>query len=82
MQRTHQDNIADVSVESVNTRHNNSKAYFVGRGIASLAGAAFLIRDGLLPGEAILILRNLRSLGVVLMAPVRRKKAMWCVAAG
>lgn len=33
-----------------------TKAYFVGGGIASLAGAAFLIRDGGMPGDQISIL--------------------------
>ena len=33
------------------TPPDSRKAYFVGSGIASLAGAAFLIRDGLIPGE-------------------------------
>ena len=39
------------------------KAYFIGSGIASLAGAAFLIRDGLIPGEAIHIFEELKSAG-------------------
>ena len=62
MQHIQQNKKADVSVESVNTKHNN-KAYFVGSGIASLAGAAFLIRDGLLPGEAIDIFEELKITG-------------------
>ena len=33
-----------------------SRAYLVGGGIASLAAAAFLIRDGDFPGESIHIL--------------------------
>ena len=32
-----------------------TKAYFVGGGIASLAGAVFLIRDGNMPGKSITI---------------------------
>ena len=35
---------------------SNRKAYFVGAGIGSLAGAAFLIRDGAMPGDCIHIL--------------------------
>ncbi len=31
------------------------KAYFIGGGIGSLAGAAFLIRDGGMPGNEITI---------------------------
>ena len=36
----------------------NAKAYFVGGGIGSLAGAAFLIRDGGMPGGQISILET------------------------
>ncbi|MBM7624717.1 oleate hydratase [Sporohalobacter salinus] len=39
------------------------EAYFVGGGIASLAGAAFLIRDGKMPAENIHILEKLDVLG-------------------
>ena len=63
MQHAHQNNTANASAESVNTKHNNSKAYFVGSGIASLAGAAFLIRDCLIPGEAIHIIEELKITG-------------------
>lgn len=40
-----------------------SKAYLVGGGIASLASAAYLIRDAGLPGENILILEELDVVG-------------------
>jgi len=39
------------------------KTYFVGSGIASLAGAAFLIRDEQIPGEAIHIFEELKVTG-------------------
>ncbi|OYR58121.1 oleate hydratase, partial [Halorubrum sp. E3] len=39
------------------------EAYFAGGGIASLAGAAFLIRDGNMPGENIHIFEQLDVLG-------------------
>jgi oleate hydratase len=39
------------------------KAYFVGGGIASLAGAAYLIRDGSVPGENITVFEEARTLG-------------------
>ncbi|WP_235202290.1 oleate hydratase [Methylobacter tundripaludum] len=45
------------------TPHNKNKVYFVGSGIASLAGAAFLIRDGLIPGDNIHILEELEITG-------------------
>ena len=35
---------------------DNVKAYLVGGGIASLAGAAYLIRDGRIPGQNIRLL--------------------------
>ncbi|MEO6102055.1 MAG: oleate hydratase, partial [Pseudoxanthomonas sp.] len=39
------------------------KAYFIGGGIGSLAGAAFLIRDGGIPGSQISILETGSLLG-------------------
>ncbi|AFO56400.1 MULTISPECIES: oleate hydratase [Natrinema] len=46
-------------------QHNDSdrEAYFVGGGIASLAGAAFLVRDSELPGENIHVLEKLDVMG-------------------
>ena len=41
----------------------NSKAYLVGGGIGSLAAAAFMIRDGSLPGENISILEAASVMG-------------------
>lgn len=43
--------------------HQNNKAYFVGSGIAALAGAAFLIRDGHIPGENIHLFEELDRTG-------------------
>ena len=42
-------------------KHN--KAYLVGGGIGSLAAAAFMIRDGGMPGESITIYEALPVLG-------------------
>jgi oleate hydratase len=42
---------------------SGTKAYLVGGGIASLAAAAFLIRDGHIPGHHITILEQLDRLG-------------------
>jgi hypothetical protein len=39
------------------------KAYLVGSGIGSLAAAAFMVRDGAVPGENILIFESGNSLG-------------------
>ena len=41
----------------------NKTAWFVGSGLASLAGAAFLIRDGQMAGEKITILERLKLPG-------------------
>ena len=46
------------------------KAYMIGSGIGSLAAAAFMIRDGGVPGGAITIYERLSILGGVSMAPV------------
>lgn len=61
MRHADQSNKTEILVE-YNTRRDR-KAYFVGGGIASLAGAAFLIRDGLVPGEAIHIFEELNITG-------------------
>ena len=82
MQDSQQNNKTEVSTELGTPQPNNRKAYFVGSGIASLAGAAFLIRDGLIPGEAIHIFEELNTTGGSLDGPVRRIKAMSCVADG
>jgi len=44
-------------------RKNGAHIYLVGGGIASLAAAAFLIRDGDIPGQNITILEQLDRLG-------------------
>ncbi|WBP86314.1 oleate hydratase [Kitasatospora cathayae] len=41
----------------------HAKAYLVGGGIAALAAAAFLIRDGDVPGENIHVLEQLPLAG-------------------
>ncbi|MDZ4854122.1 MAG: oleate hydratase [Nitrospirota bacterium] len=46
-----------------NTMNAKSKAYLVGGGIGSLAAAAFMIRDGNLPGEHISILEATPIMG-------------------
>jgi oleate hydratase len=45
------------------TEQNDSKVYLIGGGIASLAAAAFLIRDAEVPGRNIVILEQLDRLG-------------------
>jgi oleate hydratase len=63
MQHIPEKNNPDISAKPNSTTPGNRKAYFVGSGIASLAGAAFLIRDGLIPGEAIQIFEELNITG-------------------
>jgi oleate hydratase len=45
------------------TQHDDTKIYLIGGGIASLAAAAFLIRDADIPGHNIVILEQLDRLG-------------------
>ncbi|MER5352100.1 oleate hydratase [Kitasatospora sp. NPDC002551] len=44
-------------------RADRASAWFVGAGLASLAGAAFLVRDAQVPGERITVLERLRLPG-------------------
>ncbi len=60
---------------------DDSAVYLVGSGIASLAAAAFLIRDGNIPGPTSRFLRNPRKSAEVLTPPDLRRTAMSCVAA-
>ena len=56
--------------------------YLVGGGIASLAAAVFLIRDGDILGRNITILEESAQIGGSLDAAGNRLKAMSCAAAG
>ncbi|HGE5776966.1 oleate hydratase [Flavobacterium psychrophilum] len=47
----------------MNTNQENRKAYFIGGGIGSLAGAVFLIRDAGISGKNITIFESLPHLG-------------------
>lgn len=47
----------------VKKEHGNKQVYFVGGGIASLAGAAYLVRDCGFPGEHIHIIEEMPILG-------------------
>lgn len=47
----------------MSTEYNNKQVYFVGGGIASLAGAAFLVRDCEFPGSRIHIMEEMKILG-------------------
>jgi oleate hydratase len=62
MPHNHQTNEPD-SFEQIKSQNSNRRAYFVGSGIASLAGAAFLIRDGFFSGENIHIFEELKITG-------------------
>jgi oleate hydratase len=52
----------------------NKTAWFVGAGLASMAAAAFLIRDGQMPGERITILERLKLPGGALDGIAKPKK--------
>jgi len=51
------------SIMTATTHRSDRKFYLVGGGIASLSAAAFLIRDGHIPGRNITILEELDRLG-------------------
>src|SRR5580700_7178720 len=59
MERTHRESAHSV----LKNMHTKSKAYLVGGGIGSLAAAAFMMRDGGLPGGNISILEAAATLG-------------------
>ncbi len=63
--------------EGIQDRH----AYIVGGGLAGLATAFYLIRDGHLPAERITILEDHDVEGGSWMAPATRRRATWCAAA-
>jgi myosin-crossreactive antigen len=60
--------------------NTKSKAYLVGGGIGSLAAAAFMIRDGGLPGENISILEAAPVMGEVWAAPEISRAGIPCAA--
>lgn len=49
--------------KSVKRKAEKTKAYFIGGGIGSLAGAAYLIRDCKIPGDQITIFEGMHILG-------------------
>ena len=62
MQHTPHRNSTDILPES-SVKQSGGMAYFIGSGIAALAGAAFLIRDGLVAGETIHIFDEMSRIG-------------------
>ena len=61
---------------------NGTAIYLVGGGIASMAAAAFLIRDADVPGHNITIFEESAKIGGSLDAPALPPMATSCVAAG
>src|ERR1700691_1747277 len=59
----HADSVSDASTQHRSIDSNTSKAYLVGGGIASMAAAAFLIRDGDFLGHNITVLEELGDIG-------------------
>ena len=62
MQHTPHRNSTDSLTES-SVKPPGGMTYFIGSGIAALAGAAFLIRDGLVAGESIKIFDGMNRIG-------------------
>ena len=60
--------------------NETSKAYLVGGGIGSLAAAAFMIRDGKLPGKNISILEAAPIMGGSLDGAGNAGSAIRCAA--
>ena len=63
--KRHQSKVKAVSTETSKRKYDYEKvqAYFIGGGLASLAGAAYLIRDCHFKGENIHILEGIHLLG-------------------
>lgn len=58
MEQEHTEDVQDFTVDI-----KDRKAYFIGGGLASMAGAAYLIRDCKMPGEQITIYEGMSILG-------------------
>lgn len=56
-------------------------AHFIGGGLASLAGAAYLIRDCKFPGSQITVYEGMHILGGSMMESERRKAVSYAAAA-
>lgn len=54
---------------------DEKKAWFVGSGMSSLAGAAFLVRDSCMPGENITIIEQANIPGVLWMESTSPRRA-------
>lgn len=59
----------------------NKQAYIIGSGLAGLAAACFLVRDGRMPGEKIHVLSATCAPAAVAMAGSTRGSASPCAAA-
>jgi oleate hydratase len=66
----------------MSTNNSEKHAYFVGGGLASLAGAVYLLEDGGFKGENIHIIEALPILGGSNDGAGTRKKASSAVAEG
>lgn len=62
MPTTYQNSKPEETIESNANQANNRMAYFVGSGIASLAGAVFLIGHDLIPDESTHIFEELKAI--------------------
>ena len=64
-----------------NTNNEDRQVYFIGGGLASLAGAAYLVRDCNFKGENIHIIEGMKILEAVMMVQVMPKMVMYVVVA-
>ena len=64
------------SLARASPRRREQDGWFVGSGLAALAGAAFLIRDGQMPGDKITILERLDSCRVARWTASRSREGL------
>lgn len=57
----------------------NKSAYLIGSGLASLAAACFLVRDGQMPGKNIHILEAMDIAGGLVMVSLIQQQVILCV---
>lgn len=73
--RTEDARISAIEEAVMNNReYGDRKAYLVGGGLASMAAAAYLVRDCKFPAKQITIYEGMHILGEAMTASVRRKR--------
>ena len=73
--------IAAIEEAVMNNRdYGDRKAYLVGGGLATLAAAAYLIRDCRFPANQITVYEGMHILGEAMTVSVRRSRALYAAA--